>query len=76
MSLEEIFVFAEGKFYGNEVRMRQLVSDYGCCTPSSPRYDMRWLINEKFRVFCSNLGGPVAIRSVRGGCVREFADFS
>ena len=75
LSWEEIFILAEGQFYGNVVRMRQLVSDCRCCTPSSPRYDMWWLIDEKFRRCSDNFGGSVAIQSVPGGCVREFADF-
>ena len=75
LSWEEIFILAEGQFYGNVVRMRQLVSDCRCCTPSSPRYDVRRLIDENFRRCSASLGGFVAIRRLRGGCVREFADF-
>ena len=45
--------------------------DYRCSMPSPQRYDMRWLIHEKFRGFSATHGGSVAIQRVVGGCGRE-----
>ena len=54
--------------------MRQFVSDYGCYTPSLPRYGTRYDIDEKFCRLRDNFGGSVAISIVRGGCGRENSD--